>query len=70
MGRDEWLGTEDAARAIGGVSSRWVRVQIEAGRLRARVLLTGGRPTYRIRRDDLEAFVRVYVIDDARERDP
>ncbi len=69
MRRDEWLSTEDAAREIGGVSARWVRAQIEAGRLRARVLLTGGRPTYRIRCDDLAAFLRVYVVDDARNRE-
>jgi len=66
--RDVWYSTEDVARVIGGVSPRWVRVQIEEGRLRARVLLTGRRATYRIRGDDLSAFVEAYVIDDARNR--
>ncbi len=57
----EWLGTEEAARVIGGVTPRWVRKQIEAGRLQARALLTGERVTYRIRRRDLEAFAAQYV---------
>ncbi len=56
-----WLSTEDAAREIGGVSARWVRSQIERRRLPARVLLTGGRPTYRIRGDDLELFLRRFT---------
>ena len=43
-----WFSTEDAARAIGGVSTRWMRIQIEEGRLRTRVLLTGRRATYAI----------------------
>ncbi|HEY3334663.1 MAG TPA: hypothetical protein VGK16_05435 [Candidatus Limnocylindrales bacterium] len=66
---DEWVSTEEAAREIGGVTARWVRTQIEEGRLISRVLLTGARPTYRIHRDDLAAFRRLYVLDDARERD-
>lgn len=66
MERDIWYSTEDVARLIGGVSPRWVRVQIDEGRLRARVLLTGRRPTYRIRGEDLRAFMKSYVVDDAR----
>lgn len=62
-----WVSTEVAAAAIGGVTPRWVRLQIEAGRLRARVLLTGRRPMYRIRSGDLAAFLALYVVDDARE---
>ena len=63
--RDDWLTTETAAAEIGGVTPRWVRLQIECGRLRARVLLTGNRPTYRIRRSDLDAFLDRFVVDDA-----
>jgi hypothetical protein len=65
---ERWLSTEDAARFIGGVSSRWVRVQIDAGRLPARALMTGLRPTYRIRLADLQVFMRAYIRD-ARDRD-
>jgi hypothetical protein len=60
---ERWLSTEDAARFIGGVSSRWVRVQIDAGRLPARALMTGLRPTYRIRLVDLQVFMRTYIRD-------
>jgi hypothetical protein len=67
--RDEWLSTEGAAQEIGGVTARWVRLQIEADRLRARVLLTGRRPTYRVRRRDLDRFLARYVLDDATQRD-
>ena len=69
MKSDRWLSTEDAARAIGGVSQRWVRKQIEAGRLRARVYLTGDRATYKVTTVDLAAFMATYVLDDARDRE-
>lgn len=62
------MTTDDVAREIGGVSDRWVRRQIEAGRLPARALVTG-RVTYRIRRADFVAFVARTVIEDARDRD-
>lgn len=62
---DPWVSTEVAARRIGGVTPRWVRLQIDAGRLRARVLLTGRRVTYRIRLDELERFIGRYIVDDA-----
>jgi excisionase family DNA binding protein len=68
MPEERWLSTEDAARLIGGVTSRWIRRQIEAGRIRSRMLATGARVTYRIRRDDLEAFVAAYILEDARDR--
>jgi Helix-turn-helix domain len=61
--KERWLSSEDAARFIGGVSSRWIRVQIDAGRLPARALMTGQRPTYRIRLADLQAFMRTYIRD-------
>ena len=68
MSGDEWLSTEDVARSIGGVTPRWVRKQIECGRLRARVLLTGERVTFRISCADLADFVSRFVIDDSRDR--
>lgn len=70
MKSDHWLSTDDVARAIGGVSQRWVRKQIEGGRLRARVFLTGDRATYKIRATDLSVFLSAYVLDDARDREP
>jgi hypothetical protein len=62
---DPWVSTEVAARLIGGVTPRWVRVQIDTRRLRARALLTGRRVTYRIHLDDLDRFTARYVLDDA-----
>ena len=70
MDADRWLSTEEVAREIGGVTPRWVRRQIEVGRLRARVLLTGERATYRIRNTDLTEFRAQYVLEDARDREP
>lgn len=70
MKSDHWLSTDDVARAIGGVSQRWVRKQIEGGRLRARVFLTGDRATYKVTTVDLAAFMTTYVLDDARDRQP
>lgn len=61
--QDEWIGTEEAARIIGGVTPRWIRAQIEAGRLRARVLLTGERATYRLLRSDLDLFAARYIVE-------
>lgn len=62
---DRWLSSEDAAREIGGVTPRWIRRQIELERLRARVLLTGVRPTYRIRESDLQAFRDRWISEDS-----
>jgi excisionase family DNA binding protein len=64
MGTGEgWLSTEDVARYIGGVSARWVRNQIDSGKLPARALMTGARPTYRIRQTDVQVFMRTYIRD-------
>lgn len=53
----EWVGTEEAARQL-GMTPDWVRAQIRAGRLKARTWQTGRRTTIRIRRADLEEFIR------------
>ncbi len=52
---NQWMSTEDVAREA-GMTTEWVRRQIQAGRLIARVWLTGGRSTYRIRRGDWLLF--------------
>lgn len=52
---DPWMSTEDIAREA-GMTTEWVRRQIQAGRLPAVVWLTGGRSTYRIGRSDWLRF--------------
>ena len=58
----EWMGTEDAAREL-GMTPDWVRDQIRAGRLKARTWQTGRRSTIRIRRVDLDDFIRRHSSD-------
>lgn len=58
---ERWLSTEEAALEIGGVTARWVRLQVECRRLPARRLETGARATYRIRSSDLHEFMARYV---------
>jgi len=67
MRPERWHSTESAAEVIGGVSPRWVRLQIERGRLRARILKTGRRRTYRIRQESLDVFREEYLAEDSRE---
>jgi hypothetical protein len=54
-----WISTEQAGASI-GMSSEWIRAQIEAKRLRAYCYETGARRTYRIRTDDWERFLVRY----------
>ncbi len=61
MRKRQYLSTEDAARELGCVSRRWVRAQIEEGRLAALALTTGQRVTYRIPREAWEQFTARYV---------
>lgn len=56
-----WLSTEDVAR-LTGMSPDWVRRQIAAGRLVARVWRVGARSTIRIRQADVDAFVARYSV--------
>ena len=58
--RKMWFSTSEAAEYLGGFTDRFVRRQIELGRLRSQVFDAGGRPTHRIHRDDLDAFRRQY----------
>jgi excisionase family DNA binding protein len=61
-GGDDWIGTEEAARMI-GCTSRTVRRYLDAGQLAGRKLVAGQRPTYRVRRSAVVAFMRRYVLD-------
>lgn len=63
MARSQWLSTEDAARELGFAHARWVRRQIDAGRLRATVVTAGQRPTYHIARRDFETFCKEHLRD-------
>jgi excisionase family DNA binding protein len=54
---ERWLSTEEFARQV-GMSPDWVRRQIEAGRLPARIWDVGQRRTIRIRQSDADAFIR------------
>jgi excisionase family DNA binding protein len=60
----EWVTTGAAAEAL-GVTAETVRRYIRTGRLRAQVIGGGERPTFRIRRTDLEAFLSTYARDTA-----
>ena len=55
MMRREWLTTVEVAQLL-GFTDRWVRRQIELGRLRGYAFDAGSRRALRIRRRDLEAF--------------
>jgi hypothetical protein len=52
-----WLSTEQVARRV-GMTPEWVRRQIVAGRLSARVFRTGDRATYRIAERAFREFMR------------
>ena len=54
-----WLSTEEAGNTV-GMTSEWVREQIEAKRLPAFVFETGRRRTYRIRLDHWQRFLSRY----------
>lgn len=60
--RDRWMHTTEIADEL-GVSPETVRRLIRARRLRATVLLVGGRPTFRVRRSDFERFRRTFTRD-------
>ena len=64
MKQKDWLSPREAAQALGyGLSERFVRRQIELGRLRAIAFDAGGRRTLRIARDEIEAFRREFIHD-------
>lgn len=53
---DEWLSTAEAATAS-GYSAWWIRRLIASGELKAHRRAGGGKPHWRIRRSDLNAFL-------------
>ena len=57
MAEREWYSTQQVAQVV-GMTSQWVRRQIDAGRLNARYFDGAGRRTYRIHRTDLREFLR------------
>ena len=64
MPRKNWLTPSEAADVLGyGLSARFVRRQIELGRLRAIAFDAGGRRTLRIDRAGLEAFRSEFIRD-------
>ena len=56
---DDWLGTEEVARAL-GMSRDWVRRQARAGLLPATEWVIGGRTTLRYQWRDVETFRRLH----------
>lgn len=62
MMRREWLTTVEVAQLL-GFTDRWVRRQIELGRLRAYAFDTGSRRALRIHRRDLGTFRSRYFKD-------
>lgn len=59
MQEREWFSTQQVGQLL-GMTSQWVRRQIEAGRLNARYYEGSARKTYRIHRTDLREFMRSY----------
>jgi hypothetical protein len=56
-----WLSTEEVAARV-GMTAEWVRQQVMAGRLNARVYRTGTRTTYRIRDIDVVLFIERWSV--------
>lgn len=59
---DRFLGTEEVSQQL-GMSPEWVRRQVQAGRLRARVFTVGGRPTYRFQQSAVDAFLHAHSVE-------
>ncbi len=60
--RERYLGSDEVSLQI-GMSPEWVRRQVQAGRLRARVFTIGGRPTYRFTQSAVDAFLARFSIE-------
>jgi excisionase family DNA binding protein len=60
--RERWMHTTEVADEL-GVSPETVRRLIRSRRLRATVLVVGGRPTFRILYSDFERFRRTFTRD-------
>jgi hypothetical protein len=59
---DRTFGTEEVSRQL-GMSPEWVRRQVQAGRLGARVFTIGGRPTYRFTQAAIDHFLARYSVE-------
>lgn len=59
---DPFLGTEEVSQQL-GMSPEWVRRQVQAGHLRARIFTVGGRPTYRFQQSAVDAFLASYAVE-------
>lgn len=59
---ERYLGSDEVSQQI-GMSPEWVRRQVQAGRLRARVFTAGGRPTYRFTQSAVDAFLARFSIE-------
>jgi excisionase family DNA binding protein len=59
---DRWMHTTEIAAEL-GVSPETVRRLIRSRKLRATVLVVGGRPTFRILHSDYERFRRTFAKD-------
>jgi excisionase family DNA binding protein len=60
--RKEWMTTSEVGDLL-GFSDRWVRRQVELGRLKAIAFDAGSRRTLRVHRRDLAAFQSHYLRD-------
>jgi excisionase family DNA binding protein len=60
--RKDWYTTAEVGELL-GFTDRWVRRQIELGRLKAYAFDAGNRRTLRIRRQDLDEFRRKFIHD-------
>lgn len=68
MLRKDWYSTGEVGEIL-GFTPRWVRRQIDLGRLRAVAFDAGSRRTLRVNRRDLYDFRRRYL-HDARDFGP
>jgi len=59
---ERYLGSEEVSRQL-GMSPEWVRRQVQAGRLRARVFTIGGRPTYRFTQPAVDEFLARFSVE-------
>lgn len=64
----DWFTTSEIAHLL-GFTDRWVRRQIELGRLKATAYDAGSRRTLRIHRRDLAIF-RIQYLHDATDLPP
>lgn len=63
MRNKEWYTTAEVGELVGGYSDRWVRKQIELGRLKAQAFDAGSRRTLRVHRVALLEFKSTFFYD-------